>query len=261
MSRWKTFCHRFLVIAAAVTVLGLPRLASAAPGDTLMDYGADLVSNYVWRGNDLYVSKFAKDNKQPAAFNVAPALQPSITFYGPGGLSFNMWGSFALTDRKPDTATSFAGLEQLDEIDYTLGWDWSNKMGGFSAGLVTYTLTAMPSLSATKEVYVSYAPAILPSISPKFTHYVSVDAVSPSAGGYGGSTYDLLSIGGGDKLTWSLSIGKTVTLNDITASVGYPVGPLSISLNVADRPNLPDGSTEKAAIFWIDINYSGSVKE
>lgn len=258
MSRWATFCKRSVIAVAALAVLLLPALASAKPGDPLMDYGADLVTDYVFRGQDIFEPAYSKTSpaKTPSSFHMSPAIQPYLTLYGPAGFSFGMWSSWALTDRKANTSTGFAGLGTLDEIDYTLGWSWSNKMGDFGAGLVSYTNTNSGGSFGSEEMYLTYTAPI--ALSPTFSRYV---VPTPSGSIGGGSAYTSVSVGGGDKLTWKVNVGQTTALNDVTATVGYPVGPLSVSFNVSDRPNLPSGSTDKAAIFWLDINYSGSVTE
>ena len=93
--------------------------------ETLMEYGVDLVSNYVFRGDDLFVAKFTEDKEAQGGFNIAPALQPSLTLPGPGGFSLGLWASLALTNRDrddPNTAVSEADLGSLDELDITLDY-------------------------------------------------------------------------------------------------------------------------------------------
>jgi hypothetical protein len=261
MSRWATYCQKIVVCGAALLLLSIPQLAAAAPGDPLVDYGADLVSDYVFRGTDVFQSEWQKKQKTPSAFNTAPALQPYVTLHGPAGLSFGLWGSLALADRKADEATNFAGLSELDEIDYTLSWGWSNKAGAFSAGLVSYTNPPHGGTFASEEMFVTYAPPILASASPVISHYVVPTGYGTVPGG---ASYTSLGFSGGSTVTWKISFGRTDHFNDVTAGVGYPIGPIAISLNVADRPNQTQADKDagyKAAIFWLDINYSGSVKE
>jgi len=255
---------------AILVLAGLPRPAAAAPGDPLLDYGADLVTDYVSRGQDFFVTDFARHDKAHSAFNFSPALQPWFTLYGPSGLSFGVWSSWALKDRKPDAATSFAGLQKADEIDYTLAWDWHNKLGAFSAGAAAYTFG--PSDSASNEVFIKWSPPVLPALSPTLTHYVVPDAVPG-----GGATYTTVAIGGGERVNWKVSVGESSHLQNVTGSIGMPLGAFSVALNASYRPNpqlllsgydadghyLFNGQTKDypPTVFWLTLSYSGSVKE
>ena len=70
----------------------------AEPG---IDVDATVVSNYVFRGGDLFEDKFRQDGEKISGFNLAPAFQPSINFNLDNGMFFNVWTSFALTGREP----------------------------------------------------------------------------------------------------------------------------------------------------------------
>jgi hypothetical protein len=59
-----------------------------------------IVSTYVFRGVDVFQNKFVQEKKSISGFNLAPAIQPSITFNFTEGWSFNIWSSFALTNRQ-----------------------------------------------------------------------------------------------------------------------------------------------------------------
>jgi hypothetical protein len=65
-----------------------------------IDVDLPIVSNYVFRGVDVFQSKFVQEKKSISGFNLAPAIQPSITFNFTEGWSFNIWSSFALTNRQ-----------------------------------------------------------------------------------------------------------------------------------------------------------------
>lgn len=66
-----------------------------------VDVNATVVSNYVFRGNDMFQNRFVQKRKEIDGKNIAPAFQPSITFKTPvDGLTFNVWGSFALSGRE-----------------------------------------------------------------------------------------------------------------------------------------------------------------
>ncbi len=59
-----------------------------------------VVSTYVFRGVDVFQNKFVQEKKSISGFNFAPAIQPSITFNFSEGWSFNIWSSYALTNRQ-----------------------------------------------------------------------------------------------------------------------------------------------------------------
>jgi hypothetical protein len=278
--------RRFLMVAAAaLALLGLPRPGLAAPGDPLLDYNVDLVSDYVSRGVDQFVINYDKDGKAHGAFNSAPALQPSFTLHGPAGFWFNMWGSFAATSRSaaaPSAAdpAGFPGLKVLDEIDYTLAKDWSNKLGSFSAGWIVYTYPDSAQLLLTNsELYIKYAPPILPALGPSITHYIAPDVGTSTYGG----TYTTVGIGGGDAFKWKFSLGETTKLKDVTGGVSYSMGAFTVALTAAYRPHAEivsgplqaspydkdgkytlangDVKTYPKTLAWLTLSYGGSVAE
>ncbi len=65
-----------------------------------IDVDLPIVSTYVFRGVDVFQDKFVQEKKSIRGFNLAPAIQPSITFNFTEGWSFNIWSSFALTNRQ-----------------------------------------------------------------------------------------------------------------------------------------------------------------
>jgi len=259
---------------AALAVLGFPTLGKAAAGDPLLDYGADLVTDYVSRGADLFVSKFDKDKKDHGAVNVAPALQPYLTLHGPGGIGIGVWGSFALVDRKDDAQTGFSGFSKLDEIDYTLSWDFKNKLGGFGAGLIAYQNPNSAAQTDYDEMYVKWAMPFMAALSPTLTHYVVIASPGPVVPG---SFYTSLAFSGGEAINWKLNIGHSDYLQDVTFGIGKGFGSFSAMLNVAYRPTPqiigPYDSEGKytntkgdvkdypKAIAWLTFSYTGSVTE
>ncbi len=73
--------------------------------DKLPDGGVSVdltfVSNYVFRGSDFFVGAAQQAGKAYGSNTGAVAFQPSITFSTPvEGLTFNIWGSFAMSGRK-----------------------------------------------------------------------------------------------------------------------------------------------------------------
>ena len=83
-------------LTGALFAAGSLQAQTFEPG---IDFTADVVSNYVFRGVDVYSNKFVQDGKSYGSFNTAPAFQPSLTFNFAEGWSLNIWGSFALTGR------------------------------------------------------------------------------------------------------------------------------------------------------------------
>ena len=270
MPQFNRISFRRLTVLPALALVAVlfmaPQLAVAEEPPPLT-YGADLVTSYVSRGKDLFTSAYDKEGKAHATLPMTPALQPAITLNGPGGFAFGLWGSFALTNRAPEADKNFSGLETLDELDYTLSWSWSNSLGDYSTGLALYTTTGVATQSASNELFISFAPKALSSMGGTLTHYVVPDAKS------GGGTYTQFAISGGEAVTWGLSVGQGVKLQDVTAKVGYAMGDLSVAFNAAYRPN-PEmvgyaesgkytvGATTEdypPAIFWLSVSYIGSV--
>ena len=116
--------------------------SDAGAEETILNYNVDLVSDYVYRGSDVHRSVYIGREEEETPFNVAPAVQPSVTFYSTSGIWVNFWASFALTDRdeksspNPATGDTFGGLKTLDELDTSIGYDWENRLGSFSARIV-----------------------------------------------------------------------------------------------------------------------------
>jgi len=83
-------------IAVALLVFACAELG--AEGGVSVD--SQIVTDYVFRGESLLNNYFIQEHKAYSSFKPAFAYQPSITYTTPvDGLSFNLWGSFALTKR------------------------------------------------------------------------------------------------------------------------------------------------------------------
>ncbi|MCS7206152.1 MAG: hypothetical protein NZ853_10690 [Leptospiraceae bacterium] len=212
-----------------------------------------VVSTYIFRGVDVFQNKHLIDKTSYSSFNLAPAIQPSITFNFSEGWYFNIWSSFALVNRSDadvdellqegpgDTGTiaqaygSFiaslltdnplpigiitstiqntvdqngleayltgsanfpnfykepVGLHRVDEVDLTLGYSFSTKLGTMSGGIVTYLLpnTAEGVVGGDQftEIFVGYSPSGLPNLSIYLYGEFNGD-------GYGGSTFTTIS--------------------------------------------------------------------
>ena len=256
-----------VLMLGALLALAAPRPAQAAE-TPLLSYGVDVVSDYVSRGEDLFVSTFDKAGKPHESVNIAPAVQPSVTLHGPAGFSLGLWGSWALLNREAQPAKNFAGLKTLDEVDYTLSWGWDNRLGGFSAGWALYTY--VPERAASNELFFSVAPKVLDSVTGTFTHWVVPDAGAPGA-----ATYTQFAMSGSESVIWGVSFGMSTALQDVTAKVGMPLGAMRLTFNAAYRPNpelvgpyTPEGtyvdatgkvSDYPSVIVWLTLSYGGAV--
>lgn len=280
----KTWIQKALgmVTAMGVGALMLGTLAAPAKADDapLATYGVDVVSGYVIRGDDQYVRVYNKagEEKEHPMLLVTPALQPYITLFGSSGFSLNLWGSFALTDRADDLKTSFVGLGRDDELDYTFNFDWANKMGGFTASLITYTYfhscygdTRCTKTSSTAgfapDARLTWVMPFAKSVNPYFAFTASQKP---------GAWYASLGISGGESLVWSVVADEVGGgLKAVTGKIGYPIGSMTVALWAAYRPNptllsggydadgkyVVDGEekTYPSTIAWLSFTYSGSV--
>lgn len=96
---------RLLKVVAACAAMAFPLMANAQD-KVEASVGADLVSNYIWRGQDLG----------------SAAIQPSVGVAWKG-LSLTGWGSYGLVDR-----------DDTKEFDLTLAY----TTGGFTIGITDY---------------------------------------------------------------------------------------------------------------------------
>ncbi|MDH4225451.1 MAG: hypothetical protein OEW12_07375 [Deltaproteobacteria bacterium] len=261
----------FLLGAALLVLVA----GQARAEQTLMNYKLDIASTYVFRGDDVHRSLYTKTKKDEEAFHVAPAAQPSLTFYGPTGISFNLWGSFAIQDRELDKDTGYAGLSQHDEVDYTMSYGWENKLGGFNTGVVAYTYP-VTAAGYSQELFFGWKLPLIEGVGPTITTYQDVVLAT---------SYTSLAVSGGEDFTWGLSVGLVKRgVHDVTASLGAALGGgFSISLNGSHRPR-PDihsdwsgnaysdkgkytsahgnvGAIYPATIGWVTLSYGGSVTD
>jgi hypothetical protein len=82
-----------------------------------IDVDLPIVSTYVFRGVDVFENKFVQEKKSISGFNLAPAIQPSITFNFTEGWSFNIWSSFALTNRQDKDIDQILQILQTPDED------------------------------------------------------------------------------------------------------------------------------------------------
>ena len=98
--------RKTMMAAVAVAIAGMACAEKVQAGEKVeASVGADLVSRYVWRGQDLG----------------GVSVQPTIEL-GWNGLSLSAWGSVGFT------------REDTEEIDLTLGYE----RGGFSVSVTDY---------------------------------------------------------------------------------------------------------------------------
>ncbi len=118
--------NKYVSLAIVLTLFSFPILAQVKPTETFKEEPAaaapaeaeipegsvtfdnQFVTNYVFRGDDVLKNYWAQRGQQYGSFGRAGAYQPSITYNTPiAGLTFNIWGSLALTrrnDRETDNA-------------------------------------------------------------------------------------------------------------------------------------------------------------
>jgi uncharacterized protein (TIGR02001 family) len=122
----KTYKSLVRTIAICVVLVALGAAAQAQDAMTTK-LDAAYVSKYVWRGIP---------QTQDGAF------QPSLTFSGSNGLSFNFW------------ASQDSNKDEFTENDYTLNYAWSAGKTAWNAGYIYY---AFPNTSyvSTSELYAS----------------------------------------------------------------------------------------------------------
>lgn len=236
-------------LALAQAPGGLPwdspfRRGAQAAGPVLMYYGVEVVSDYVFRGDDMYVREFTKDGKKHEAVNFSPAVRPQLTLFSPT-ITFNVLGTFAYSDRPDDLKNDkgpFYGLEREDEIDYTLAYRWRTELGRFTAGIIRYSFMDQGRVGPTRstppstlqlnptEMFLGWDMPFWAKVNPNFYHYAGQDY---------GEWYSAFSFDGalGSRLAWYLNLGFVrVGPKDVTGQLQWTLGPVELSLNAAYRP-------------------------
>lgn len=127
-----------------------------------LDIYTGVTSSYFFRGAHLHNAATVDKKGVDTEFPVAPALQSGITVYAPlEGLYFDIWTSFAMTDRETDKK-----LQNADEIDYTVGYDFENKAGSFGIKFINYALPNVAGAEYTDLMMTYTAPILLaPSLA------------------------------------------------------------------------------------------------
>lgn len=114
---------RLLKVAALMAAMALPTVASAQD-KVEATLGADFVSNYIWRGQDLG----------------SAAIQPTLGVAWKG-LSLVAWGSYGITDP-----------EDTREIDFTLSY----RTGGFNVSVQDYFYQYRGGTNGRSENFFNY---------------------------------------------------------------------------------------------------------
>ncbi len=93
--------YELLILLFTGSIIVQNRTLAQEKQDASIDINLGIVSNYIWRGSDL-LRNYALLNQIPySSFINAWAFQPSITWNTPvEGLFINLFGSFAIVDRK-----------------------------------------------------------------------------------------------------------------------------------------------------------------
>ncbi len=125
---------KFLRKAPVILLVCMVVLSSAAAIAQDISTSLDLTyaSKYVWRGMPV---------------NSESVLQPSLTVSHPSGLSFNLWGSYDITN-------SNGNKGRITEIDYTLSYAWKPASTDYSAGILRYEFPNT-AFAKTHEAYFS----------------------------------------------------------------------------------------------------------
>ena len=253
---------------------GSPQPVLAHVPSPVLDYSLTYATNYVNRGESMYVSSNARRKSQEQAFTMSPAVQPGLVFYGPNHISFAVGGVFATQDRSPNADTNFEGLAKYDEIDYRLHFDWENQIGKFYTGLEWASFVGQ-NVPGVLEMVFSWRFEFWKGANPSFVHYEDVH--SPYR-------YNTFSLNGGEDVPWSMLLGLAQEgISEITLGLGANLpGGVNVSVFAASRPKPtmhrawdgqpynkdgtytdPKGNVAPYpnVIYWATITWGGSIAE
>ena len=211
----KTRSMKLGVIASALLSMAMP-FTTKAQDKVEASVGADLVSGYIWRGQDLG----------------GVSLQPSASV-AYKGFSLEAWGS--------------VGFESKDdkELDLTLGY----STGGFSVSVTDYWFNGGPgyfhygarNTAHVFEGQIGYDFGLL-AIN-WYTNFAGADGVNKEGDRAYSSYLSLVapfSLGG---LDWTAEIGATPWATDFYGSNGFAVCDVSLGANkeikITDSFSLP----------------------
>ncbi len=272
---------KFLTMILVAFIASTNVFAQETESGPSIDVAVDVASNYIWRGFDLYESKYAADESDPGAFLTVPSIMPSLTVYTPiEGLWLNVWGGFAATDREYGSDGLGAGLADLDEVDYTVGYDFENAAGAWS---MAYIIFSYPSVGGTyEELLFSYTADVV--LSPTIGTAVSTSSGTDTEYAFFGVSHSIEagSISIEPSVTfgyWHFNGAKNSNFShiDIAVPIGYSVSdsvsigltPLAVIRNLTDTSAIPsevpsienpgDMATTPSAIFSVTLGVSYSM--
>lgn len=183
-----------LKTALIVTMTLTSPLLLQAQTDLSYGAGADIVSEYVWRGQLL---------------TDEPVIQPYVEVSS-GGLCLNIWSSIDTTD------TNEVGNEtyRIQEVDYTLSYGGTVTEGLDMEGGVIYYDFPGTGFDATQEAYVSASLSDI-LLTPSLTVYYDFDEVEGIYANAGiGHAFEL-----SERL--SLSLSGSLGWGDKDYNMGY----------------------------------------
>lgn len=141
------------------TLLLLFLIAYVTPVLSQVQVSAYMVTHYVWRGFDV--------------LGGGPAFQPSVTYTCPKfPVSANIWTSWAMTHRAEES------IRNLDEIDFTVSYDYTSDKVGLSAGIIHYDYPNMDNwpdkFSTDPEIFMGITMKTV-RFSPKLTVFYALN--------------------------------------------------------------------------------------
>lgn len=137
-----------LILALGIAFV-VPTTASAKV-EVTAEADVTFASKYVWRGMLLVDDWVA---------------QPSVTV-GVGGLSFNFWGDYNMTDQNERK-------NKFDEIDLTVDYTFDLDKFSIPVGIIHYTFPNVDGAVDTTELYAGVGYDWI--VSPSITFYYDVD--------------------------------------------------------------------------------------
>ncbi len=249
-----SMCKKFYQGLTLLLLLLLPFGLAAQEDEASVDLNFNVVSGYVFRGDDLTGVPFAAQEEMlPESASIStPTFQPDITFNTPlTGLYFNIWLSWALTGRDDvdldkDGEAEENGLKRFDEVDYTIGYESESRVGTVGFGIVSYIYSGTANKDATlNEIFFTYSPP-----GPVWLSNLGFAAYSTMNGGAGDETdYYQLAYGFDIELTYDLSLYLEANaayqveqskdgLHDYGFVVAADFAGFSLALNAAFRHDL-----------------------
>lgn len=207
------------LIIATMALLTALSVAQAVEVDT--DIG--VYSAYVWRGQKL-------DDK--------PVVQGGITV-STNGFYFNVWGNYSLSDQFVGK-----GSDQLNEVDYTIGYGGTLDIVDFDLGYIYYNFPNSGGGADTSEIYAGLALNNLP-VTPSVYVYYDLDEV--------GGIYVVGDLNYSKDLSEALSmeVGASLAWADTEYQEGYYGG--------RDSSSLADGKIYAGLNYALSENLSAGV--